>query len=68
MGFSGRFYKMKFWFIRLSASFFVVGAFAIGALAAVQFGLWVGVVLFLLSTAFGIYLHKTAEKIRQDTK
>jgi hypothetical protein len=55
--------KMKFWCIRLLASFFVIGSVAIGALARVQFGLWVGLTLFFLSIGFGIYLHKAAEKI-----
>jgi hypothetical protein len=59
---------MKYWCIRLSASFFVIGAFAVSTLAGVQFGLLVGVALFLLLAAFGIYLHKIAERMKQGSE
>lgn len=55
---------MKFWFIRLSASFFIIGAFGIGCLVGARYGLLIGLVAFCAPTALGIYLHKKAEQIK----
>jgi hypothetical protein len=57
---------MKYWLIRLSAAFFVMGSFGIGFLLGAEYGLWVGFVAFIASMALGIYLHKTADKIRNN--
>jgi hypothetical protein len=59
---------MKFWFIRLSASFFVIGAFGIGCLIAYEYGLFYGLTTSIASTAMGIFLHKLSERVRNRVK
>ena len=58
---------MKYWLIRLLAALFVMGSFGIGFLVGAKYGLWFGLVAFIVLIALGIYLHKTADKIRNRT-
>ncbi len=58
---------MKYWCIRLSASFSVLGSFGIGFLVGAAYGPYAGLGTFVGLMALGIYLHKAADTIRKRT-
>jgi len=56
---------MKYWFTRITGHFLAVGSFVVGLLVGYEYGLWAGLGSFFTSIIVGIYLHKTAEKMRK---
>ncbi len=49
------------------AGFLFYGSFGLGFLAGVTYGLWVGLVTFVVLAISGFSLHKVVDKLR-DTK
>jgi len=56
---------MKYYGIRIVASFLILGSFGAGFLAGAEYGKWVGWITFLTFVILGALLLKVANKLRQ---
>lgn len=54
---------MKYYSLRMLAAILVMGSFEGGFLARVEYGTWIGWVVFIIMILSGIKLHYFAEKM-----
>lgn len=54
---------MKYYSVRIIAALLVMGSFEGGFLARVEYGAWIGWMVFIVMMLTGIKLHYVAEKL-----
>ncbi len=54
---------MKYYSVRILAALLVMGSFESGFLTRVEYGTWIGWVVFIMMMLAGIKLHYVAEKL-----
>ena len=54
---------MKYYSVRILAALLVMGSFEGGFLARVEYGTWIGWIVFIVMMLTGIKLHYVAEKL-----
>jgi phosphoglycerol transferase MdoB-like AlkP superfamily enzyme len=57
---------LKYYTIRILAGFLFYGSFGFGWLAYATYGMWIGLVTFIVLVVSGFFLHKVADKLEQD--
>ncbi len=59
---------MKYYSVRIVAALLVMGSFEGGFLARVEYGTWIGWMVFIVMMLTGIKLHYVAEKLDNTDK
>jgi hypothetical protein len=54
---------MKYYSVRILAALFVMSSFGVGFIAGAEYGIWIGLVFFIILMLTGIKLHYVAEKM-----
>jgi hypothetical protein len=57
---------LKYYTIRILAGFLFYGSFGFGFLVGAIYGMWIGLVTFIVIAISGLFFHKVADKLEQE--